>query len=231
MNIKRVGVLLAPTLLLTSLFSSTTLLADWTGGIEGGQVLQGDNKGSKVRLKLSNADRPLSHDLYADWIRGEENSNTYELGYTPRYWFSDQTYAFGEGSLLKSDFVNIEAKTRLLAGVGIQLISTETQSLFAEAGAGQESTKFDDGFDTTVTSGIATARLGATQILSDLIKFEVDADYSTAEDLVETTASAGVSLKISGGAIKYTHNFRSVTAGDSDAVESTDSVVSFNYGF
>lgn len=235
MNIKRLGVLLGPTLLLTSLVTTTDAMAEWTGGVEGGQVIQGDQKGSRVRFKLSNSDRPFSQAFYADWIRGEENSNGYEVGYTPRYWFGEQTYAFGEGSLKTSKALSIDKQIRALLGVGIQLIDNKTQNLYAEVGAGQLSTEYDTTLglgEDTVTSGIATARLGATQTLSDLLKLELDADYSTADDLVQSTAEAGISLKIPGGAaIKYSHRYRSVAIGDADATSVTDSSVSFNYGF
>lgn len=231
MNMKRISILLGPALLLGSTTFSTALLADWTGGIEGGQVLQGDEKGSRMRFKLSNSDRPFSQAFYADWIRGESNSNSYEAGYTPRYWFTDQAYAFGEGSMRTSASSQIDRQTRLLAGVGIQLIDTQSQSLFAEAGGGQVSTKYDDTIATTDTSGIALARLGAWQTLTEFIKLEVDADYSTAKDLVQTTAEAGISLRVPGGAIKYSHRFRSTTLGDADSIDVTDSSISFNYGF
>lgn len=235
MNRSAIGVLTCSALLMTSTLSSTNALADWTGGIEGGQVIQGDNQGTRLRFKLSNSDRPFSQTFYADWVRGE-NSNTYEAGYTPRYWFSDTTYAFGEGSLRTSRNLNIDQQIRLLAGLGIQLLNTETTQLFAEAGAGQVATEFDfidpvTGENFESTDGIATARLGAAQTLSDLIKLELDADYSTAEDLVTQTAEAGISLRIPGGAIKYSQRFRSSQLGDAEAVEVTDSSVSFNYGF
>jgi len=231
MNIKPISVLLGPALLLSSLTFSTNLLADWTGGIEGGQVLQGDEKGSRVRFKLSNSDRPFSQAFYADWIRGEGNSNSYELGYTPRYWFTEQAYAFGEGSVRTAESLSIDRQTRLLAGVGIQLIDTQSQSLFAEAGAGQVSTNYDATIAVTDTTGIAIARLGAWQILTEFIKLELDADYSTAKDLVQTSAEAGISLRVPGGAVKYSHRFRSIAIGDAEANNVTDSSISFNYGF
>lgn len=231
MNIERVGALLSPALLLTAMLTSSDLLADWTGGIEGGQVIDGADKGSKIRFNISNSDRPFSQAFYADWIRGD--GSTYEVGYTPRYWFTEKTYAFGEGSVKNSNAFNIDRQTRALAGVGIQLIDSESRSLFAEAGAGQLMTKyeFDNATTDTDSSGIATARIGAIQVLGELIKFEINADYSSADETIQQTAEAGVSVRVPGGAVKYSRRFRSIAIGDLDATDVTDSSVSFNYGF
>jgi len=234
MNIRQYGALLGPLTLITFIVAPTMALADWTGGIEGGQVITGDNKGTKIRLKLSNSERPFSQAFHADWIRSENDDDSYEIGYTPRYWFSEQAYAFGEGTVQTSNVANVELQNSLLAGVGIQLIDTESQKLFAEAGAGQLFTKLEmvaPGQESTETSGIAIGRLGASQILSDLIKLELDADYATAEDLVTTSAEAGISIRASGGAIKYSYRTRTSQFGDEDRISTNDSSISFNYGF
>lgn len=228
----RIGALASPALLIVSMVSSGNLLADWTGGIEGGQVLQGREKGTRLRFKLSNSDRPFSQAIYADWIRGEDEGNSYEVGYIPRYWFTETTYAFGEGSLETSESLNIDRETRLLAGVGIQLFNTDTQSLYAEAGAGVVDTKFRiNGVSSEETTGIATARMGAAQVLSDLIKLELNADYSTADELVSAAAEAAISLRIPGGAIKYSYRIRSFDTEGQEQFNETDSSISFNYGF
>lgn len=207
--------------------------ADWTGGIEGGTVIDGDETGTRLRFKASNSDRPFSQQIYADWIQGDGNG--YEIGYIPKYWFSDKTYAFAEGSIRTAKSQLIDREARVLGGLGIQLISTDSQSLFAEAGVGQVSTKFTtvdiDGENTTSDTQIAQARFGAVQTLSDLIKFELDGVYSTAEDIVQSSAEAGISLAIPGGAIKYSYRVRSTEVGDADPVSNTDSSVSFTYGF
>ena len=121
-----------------------------------------------------------------------------------------------------------------MAGVGIQLVSTPSQQFFAEVGGGQVSTKSDiviQGQESTITTSLATARIGASQVLSDLLKLEFDGDYSTAEDLVTTTAEAGISLRLTGGAIKYSYRVRGRKDGDNESTNVTDSSVSFTYGF
>lgn len=221
------------TLLLCAVLS-TGAYAEWDGGIEGGQVLQGDDKGSRLRFNLANNERPFSQKFYADWIRGESSSNTYELGYAPRYYFTDKSYAFGEGSVKTSNSLSIDQQAKLGAGVGYQFIDTATRSFFLEASATRVSTRFDsvNGVDTPkLETTVGTARFGAVQKLSELLKFELDASYSTSDDLVQSNAEAGVSIRVPGGAIKYSQRFRSSTVGDNDAVDVTDSSVSFNYGF
>lgn len=211
----------------------TLSYADWTGGIEGGTVIDGDDSGTRLRFKASNTERPFSQQVYADWIQGDGNG--YEIGYIPKYWFSDKTYAFAEGSVRTAKVQLIDREARVLGGFGIQLISNDSQSVFAEAGIGQVQTKFTsldiNGENVTAESQITQARFGAVQTLSDLIKFELDGVYSTAEDLVQSSAEAGISLAIPGGAIKYSYRLRSTEIGDAEPVDTKDSSVSFTYGF
>ena len=205
--------------------------AGWTGDIEGGTVVQGDSNGSLVRFKMSNSERPLSQQIYADWIRGNSGGNSYEIGYLPRYWFSDQIYAFGDASLRTAKVEDIDQQRNLFAGLGIQLLNTATTTLYAEAGAGQSSTKFrtagvlDQDTDSTI------ARVGASQVLTGLFKLELDGDYSTSDVLDKTTAEAGISFRVPGGAIKYIYRTINTKRPEQPAVDTTDSFVSFSYSF
>lgn len=222
-----------PTLALMSLLAPT-VQAEWDGGIEGGQVLQGDDKGTRLRFNLFNNERPFSQKFYADWIRGESSSDSYELGYAPRYYFTDKSYAFGEGSIKTSNSLSIDQQTKIGAGLGYQFIDSQTQGLFLEGSATRLSTRFDsiNGVDTpNVETIVGTARVGAVQKISELLKLELDASYSTSEDLVQSNAEAGISIRVPGGAIKYSQRFRSSTVGDNETVDVSDSSVSFNYGF
>lgn len=207
--------------------------ADWTGGIEGGTVIDGDDSGTRLRFKATNNERPFSQQVYADWIQG--NGNGYEIGYIPKYWFTDKAYAFAEGSLRTAKLQLIDREARVLGGLGIQLVSTATQSLFAEAGVGQVQTKFTtldfNGENATADSQIAQARFGAVQTLSELIRFELDGIYATAEDLIQSSVEAGISLAVPGGAIKYSYRLRTTEIGDAEPVDTKDSSVSFTYGF
>jgi len=234
MNLKAVGVLLSPALLAASLIYPTALYAEWTGGIEGGQVIDGDDEGTRIRFKLSNNSRPFSQAFFADWIRSSDADDSFQIGYTPRYWFTDSIYGFGEGSIRTSNALLIDRQTQLLAGVGIQLLSSKSQSLYAEIGAGQITTEFEDIVGIAQEeedAGIAVARFGASQTLSDILKLELDGDFSTSDELEQGTAEAGISLRVAGGAVKYGFRYRSIAVDDGDPLETTDSFVTFNYGF
>jgi len=232
---KLLGALLAA----AAIAAPTTALSDWTGNIEGGTVIQGDTKGAKLRLNVSNNDRPFNQAFYVDYITDTTSKTTgFEFGYKPKYWFSDQTYAFGDGSLRTGASKSIDQVRKLFVGVGIQLINTESSSMFGELGAGQTQTLFEkvevNGIATTIPDESSTstlARVGATQTLSDLFKLEFDANYTILEKSVQTGAEAGASFRIPGGAIKYSYRFKSTEPDGLEAVETTDSFVSFTYGF
>lgn len=223
--------LLLTTLFATSIAFSSSATAEWTGDIEGGTVVHGDDKGTRLRFKASNSSRPFSQTVYADWLRDDNKNSTYEAGYQPKFWFSEQAYAFGEGSYATTSDEETDSIIKLFGGVGLQLLSNASQSLYVEAGAGQTSVKsgLDDG--ETITDDSAIARLGAVQTLSDLLKFELDGEYTTTDELVQTSAEAGIALRITGGAIKYTYRIRSNKLGDEKSENITDSYVSFQYGF
>jgi len=224
-------ILLSGSLIVAPLTLPSTAFAEWSGDIEGGTIIQGDNKGTRLRLKASNNARPLSQTLYADWLRGDDKSNTYEAGYQPKFWFSNQTYAFGEGSYATTNDETVDSIVKLFAGIGLQLLASDSQSLFIEAGAGQTTVNSAlDGVDAE-SNGSAIGRLGGHQVLSDLLKFEIDADYTTTDDLVQTSAEAGIALRITGGSIKYSYRVRGSKLGDADTESVTDSSVSFQYGF
>jgi len=233
--------LLFAALAIPAIVVPSTVYGGWSGDIEGGTVVQGDGNGSLIRFKMSNSERPLNQQFYADWIRSNAG-NSYKVGYEPQYWFSDRyepqywfsdlTYVFGDASLLTSKDSNIDQQSNLFAGVGIQLINTQTTNFFAEVGAGKTSTKFDaetlrakQDVDSTV------ARVGASQVLTDFFRLELDGDYTTSDVVDRTTAEAGLSFKVPGGAIKYTYRVRNEEVDGLPSVDTSDSFVSFNYGF
>ncbi len=217
-----------------NLLAPSAAMAEWTGGVEASSVIKGDAKGTRLRFKTVNNERPLYQELYADWIRPDTGGSDYEAGYKPKFWFSERTYAFGEGSLSTSKAAQIDQQQKLFAGLGIQLLNTNMTSLFMEVGAGQTTTKFDNTFlgtenKTIISSNIA--RMGAQQVLSDFIKLEIDGDYATSDESEQTTAEAGLSLRIPGGSVKYSYRIIKLEIGNNEPVETTDSSVSFSYEF
>jgi len=195
-------------------------------------VVSGDGNGSKLRFKMSNSERPLNQQIYADWIRGDSGSNSYKVGYEPQYWITDQTYVFGDANLLTSKDEFIDQQSNLFAGLGIQLLNSKNTSLFAEVGGGRTSTKFDSttGFAKQDTNS-TIARVGASQLLTDFLRLELDADYMTSDKQDRTNAEAGLALRVAGGAIKYTYRVQNIGQEGFEDVDRTDSFVSYNYGF
>lgn len=207
--------------------------ADWSGGIEGGTVLNGDGgNATRLRLKLSNNVKPLSHYIYADWIR-DELGNNFEVGYKPRYWFGDALYLFGEVRARQDKPRFIDRELFGLTGVGVEFLSSDTQSLFAELGVGYRTTEFESEFGNELENSDTTgvARVGFKQIFADLLSFELDADTDVSDTISSSTAEAGIAVRVSGGALKYSYRTRRFEADGSDAITSSDSFVSFNYGF
>ncbi len=205
------------------------LFAGWSGGIEGGTVLRDEGNSTRLRLKLTNDNRPLNHYIYADWIRSTAGNDSYEAGYKPRFWFNETLYVFGDGRVRVDKVLSIDNEKLLLAGAGAQFISTEQQSLWAELGAGKRDTKFVNGANSTETLGVL--RMGFYQVLQDLIRFELDLNAVKGEALTETQAEAGVSVRTAGGAIKFSYRIRRFTPETGPAIEDSDTSVSFNYSF
>ena len=215
-----------------------TAEAQWNGGIEGGTVFRDGGTATRLRLKADKNARPLSHFIYADWIRADGGENIYEVGYRPRYWFTNKFYSFGEGSIRVDRPLLIDNQTLVLGGIGYRLFSSPDKSLFIETGLGARRTEFLDSTDLGVDlSGsdtddtLSLLRAGYVQILSDLLRFEFDLDFFDGESLRQTVAEAGISARIPGGAIKYSYRIRRVDPDDGNSVEDDDSFVSFTYGF
>ena len=204
-------------------------MAQWSGGIEGGQVLRDDGTATRLRLRANNSSRPLSHFIYADWIRADTGGNIFEVGYRPRYWFTNKFYTFGEGSVRVDRPLLIDNQQLILGGVGYRLFSAPGKFLYAEVGLGARTTEFIDGTDSDDSLGVL--RAGYLQVLSELFRLEFDLDVIDGESLLQTTAEAGISVRIPGGALKYSYRFRRVDPENGDTVEDDDTFLSFSYGF
>ncbi len=204
-------------------------IADWSGGIEGGTVVSGDGENAtRLRLKVSNETRPLSHYVYADWLRSGTD-NSFEAGYKPKYWFGEAFYVFGEASARRDKPRLVDRELFGLTGVGIEFLKNESQSLYAELGAGYRTTEFENGIEEDDTTGIA--RAGFQQILGDLVSLELEANTNVSDKLSRSVAEAGIAVRIPGGALKYSVRSQRNKIGDAEAVTDSDSFISFNYGF
>jgi len=217
-------------LMLGTALLSFTASAEWTGGIEGSTVLQGQDNGTKIRFKATNNTRPLSQLVYADWIRGENNSNSYEVGYQPKYWLGDKLYLFGDASMQQAKSQQIDRKLAAQAGAGFQLLQTELTQLSIEAGLGRTITEFTD-VDEKLETDSSLVSATATHLLAEYLKLDLTADYNKGDELVQTTLEAALSLNVVGGAIKYSYQIENSEVGDADSVERKSSSISYSYTF
>ena len=204
--------------------------ADWTGGIEGGTVLQDGDSATRIRLVASREERPLSHYVYAEWVRSD--SNSYELGYKPRYWFNDNVYSFGEGRVRLKDTVTIDRNSLILGGFGVQLVATELRQVSLEAGVGYQMVTYADEINLEDTgAGLGMVRGYASQILSDLFRLELNGDILTSDETTETNLEAGISMRLAQGAIKVIHRIRRVDSDGLAEIDDSDTAVAFTVGF
>lgn len=223
---------LLPACLLLSLHSAASH-AEWTGNIEGKQVLDGDNKGSVIRFEMQNRERPFDQSVYLDYGR-EDAGSRYAIGYEPKYWFGDQTYVFGAGSVSTSPISYIDQIRRVSAGLGIQLLDSNTQELSAQIGAGRTSTLYDSDskFDgNTMDDDTNFVTLSGEQTISDFIKLALDLQYSVGDIAKTSNVVAGLKFRIPGGAIVYSYTLQNVESDIGETTENTGSALSFEYGF
>jgi putative salt-induced outer membrane protein YdiY len=227
--LKSVLFILPAITLVTILSVPDAAQAEWKGGIEGGSVIRDGDSATRLRLRASLDDRPISHYLYAEWYRAA--SDSYELGYKPRYWLTSRLYGFGEGRLRFEDALGIERESLILGGLGAQLIATETRQVWIEAGIGYRLVAY-----TRVTAledldeEVGIVRGGASQMLSKRFRLELDADVFNSASYVQSQLELGVSMRLSQGAIKLSHRLRRVDIDGLDAVNELETGIAFTVG-
>jgi len=217
--------------LLLSLFAlSPANGAEWTGGIEGGTVIRDGDSATRLRFAASLSERPLSHYVYAEWLRSA--ANQYEIGYQPRYWLNEKLYSFGEGRLRLEDSASIDRTTSVLVGLGIQLIETKASRVTLEGGVGyqmvnyNESTGLED-----LGSGVGLIRGSGQHTLSNLFKFELSANVFTSDSYLESNLEAGLSMRMAQGAVKISRRIRRIDNDGLAEIDDADTTVAFTVGF
>lgn len=215
---------------LVTCFHSVTH-AEWRGGVEGGTVLRDSGTATRLRLTLRNDKRPLSHFLFAEWIRSDAVGNDLTIGYNPRFWIDSTYYVFGESSLRTVNTLGIERDLTGVAGMGGQFINQPEQSFFAEVGLGGRSIEFE-GSEEANTETLGVARLGYNRVLVDAFRFDISIRSSfSSEDVNEATSEVGLSVRVPNGSIRLAHRNRFLQSGDADAISEGDTFISFGLGF
>jgi len=203
--------------------------AEWSGDIEGGTVVRDAGNSTRLRLTLANQARPFTQDIYVEWLRDTVGGNSYQTGYVPRYWVTDNLYGFGEARYRIDKPLQIDHELLLLAGIGARYLNTDEHTFFAELGAGTRSTTFESGLDSSEQLGIV--RAGFFQEIAKKFRLELNANGVLGETIDEAQAEAGIALRVPGGAVRYTYRTRLIKVGDHPSLTDSDSFVSFTYGF
>lgn len=214
---------------LTTLCIPAPVLSEWTGGIEGGTVLRDDGNATQLRFNLYNRVRPFTHHIYIDWIRSNNQDDSYKAAYVPRYWFTNALYAFSELQYRVDKPLLVDRQTQALLGVGYQFIATETARLWGEAGAGNQTTEITNIGE--LSEDFLTARSGYHQILAQLFKFELELEVIRGDDFSEQIAEAAIAVGFGTGSLKYGYRTRRFKSDGLETQTQSDSFVSFGYGF
>jgi len=227
----RIAACIAISVFMLNVLTMHAAQAAWSGGIEGGTVIRDAGNATRLRLTLSNDERPLTHYLYLEWMRGADDADGYSLGYNPRYWLTETYYAFAESRIRQDEPLNIDQEIKLVGGIGGLFIKEDNQNLYIEAGLGGRTIEFD-GVEDTSNEALGLVRLGYFRSLADAIKF--DAMFSgtqSSDEVTEASSEVGLSLRIPSGAVRVAYRTRYLRVGDNDSISDDDTFVSFDYGF
>ena len=213
---------------------STAAGAEWSGGVEGGTVVSGGESATRIRGRLDEDSRPLTHALYADWLNYGGGSG-YRVGYVPRYWFDEKLYLFGEAEGRVDRPLRIERGALLLGGVGYRLHDSADAGIGVELGAGGRSTEFEalpgETEGAEESEGLAVARLSAFREVAERVRLELDLDALQGSTLGELRAEGGLAYRIAGGAVRLGVRYRRLDVDGGEAIDDTETSVGFTYGF
>jgi len=132
-------------ILIAALLAPVEAFADWTGGINGGAVVRNGETSNRVRVFGANPDRPLTHLIFLDWIIND-GDDSFELGYRPRYYFTDAFYGLVELSARTDDPIGIDRETTETIGVGYEFLQTESQRAYVEVSGGARQLTFTESY-------------------------------------------------------------------------------------
>ncbi len=203
-------------------------LAEWDGGISGGAVIRDGVQSNRLRLSLTNQTRPLSHNIYADYIFGA-GQDAYEIGYRPRYHFNERVYAFGELNFRVDQQVGIDRETGETLGIGYQLLQSDNQSAFVELSGGARQITFTNTALEDLSQPFGRARLGYTQLLSDLARFQFSASSTLSDAFTESVAEVGITVNLATFALTVGYRVIDQRAEGQDAISDDTVTFSFNY--
>jgi len=228
----KAGLQVSALVLLPLLAPNQKAHAEWSGGLEAGTQL-GSGENPTLRFYARNDDDPLSHYLYLDWTR-ENDDDSYRLGYNPVFNVSRSLYSFGKFRV-EEDATNtvVEQQLDALLGLGNHIHRTRESLLTLEVGGGAKQLKFI-GEREEQTEGFLYLGAKYNRILLDMFRFNAIVDSRTGEtqDIVE--AEVGISIRLSEStALKYAHRYKQTDFDDGnlEKIVDKDSFFTLTYGF
>ena len=217
------------TLVMTSITPSVTFAqAQWQGGVQGGAVIRNGEQSNRLRLSFTKDDRPISQNVYADWIFGS-GDDAFEVGYRPRYWFDPSLYAFGELNVRTDPLVAIDLETGQTLGIGYQLLRTASQAASIEVGAGARQISFDDESLEDLNQPFGRARVSFLQLLGETSRFQFDGASTFSDEVTETSAEVGVTLQLD--TVALTLGYRVINQRIDGLPSVTDDTTTFSIGY
>lgn len=202
--------------------------AEWSGGIQGGAVIRDGEQSNRIRLSLTNNTRPFSQFIYADWILNS-GSDSYEVGYRPRYWFNEKVYALGELTYRTDPVLEIDRETTEAIGVGYQFFQTSEQSAFVEIAAGARQLTFTLPGLEDVSEPFGRARANYSRTLTDIARFRLDLGTIVSERAQESSAEVGVTVKLGTIAVSVGYRVIDQRIEGLPAITDDTTTLSFSY--
>ena len=139
---------------------------------------------------------------------------------------------FGDGSYHLGGSPQIDHESRVLAGAGLQLISTAQRQAWFEGSLGYRVTGYasDVGIEES-SEALGIMRGTGFQVLADLFKIDVDGSLTGSELQLQAELEAGVSMRLPQGAIRFSYSVRRTDIDGVEPVNDSGSAIGFTVAF
>lgn len=216
--------------LIVTFLAPSVAVAEWSAGVQGGAVIRNGDRSNRLRFTASNPAGPLTHLIYADWIIND-GDDSFELGYRPRYFFTDKFYGLVELSARTDDPIGIERETTETLGVGYQFIRNQGQQAFLEFSAGARQIEFTESIIEDQNEPFGRIRASYSQVLGDVSRFNLDLSGRVSDIAVESSAEVSITLNLATFAVSLGYRIISQNIDGQDSITDDTTTVSFGYRF
>lgn len=214
--------------LAAALLAPCSAYAEWTGGVTGGAVIRNGDRSNRLRLQAANPAGPLTHLIYLDWIIND-GDDSFELGYRPRYFFTESFYGLAEITARTDDPIGIDRETTEAIGVGYQFLRTESQSAYAEVSAGARQIAFSNDALEDQNEPFTRLRANYSAALADLGRFNFDLSGRASD--VATESSAEVSFTLNLATFAVTVGYRLINQSIDGLPTFTDDTATLSFSY